>query len=79
MAARSTETVPSSGATGWLIAPDDPAAWAAAMIRAIDLGPGKRGEMGLTGIYRTRQLSRVDAMCAAPLAAYERVLETWHA
>ena len=69
-----TETVV-DGVTGWLIAPDDPAAWAAAMIRATDLGPGKRGEMGQAGMNRTRQLYRVDAMCAATLAAYERVLE----
>jgi len=45
------------------------------MVRAIDLGPGKRTEMGQVGMNRTRQLYRVDAMCAATLAAYERVLE----
>ena len=63
------------GVTGWLAAPEDAPAWAAAMTRAIDLGPGKRGEMGQSGMNRTRQLYRVDAMCAATLAAYERVLE----
>ena len=36
--------------------------------------PGKRAEMGATGMNRTRQLYRVDAMCDATLAAYERVL-----
>ena len=69
-----TETVV-DGTTGWLVAPQDPAAWATAMTRAIDLGPGKRGEMGQTGMNRTRQLYRVDAMCAATLAAYEQVLQ----
>jgi glycosyltransferase involved in cell wall biosynthesis len=68
------ETV-SDGTSGWLVAPGDAAAWAAAMIRAADLGPGKRLEMGQMGMNRTRQLYRVDAMCAATLAAYERVLE----
>jgi len=68
-----TETV-SDGVSGWLIAPGDAEAWAQAMARAIDLGPGKRGEMGQAGMNRTHQLYRVDAMCAATLAAYERVL-----
>jgi glycosyltransferase involved in cell wall biosynthesis len=69
-----TETV-ADGVTGWLVPPGDAAAWAAAMVRAIDLGPGRRAEMGQAGMNRTRQLYRVDAMCAATLAAYERVLE----
>lgn len=69
-----TETVVDR-ASGWLIAQGDPDAWAAAMARAIDLGPGKRTEMGQVGMNRARQLYRVDAMCAATLAAYERVLE----
>ena len=63
------------GVTGWLVKPEDAQAWATAMTRAIDLGPGKRGEMGQSGMNRTRQLYRVDAMCAATLAAYERVVE----
>ena len=68
-----TETVV-DGVTGWLVPPEQPQAWAAAMAKAIDLGPGRRGEMGQTGMNRTRQLYRVDVMCAATLAAYERVL-----
>jgi glycosyltransferase involved in cell wall biosynthesis len=63
------------GVTGWLVEPGDAGAWAAAMARAIDVGPGRRLEMGQSGMNRTRQLYRVDAMCAATLAAYERVLE----
>lgn len=68
------ETV-ADGVSGWLVTPGDAPAWAAAMIKAMDLGPGKRGEMGQHGMNRTRQLYRVDAMCAATLAAYEQVLE----
>jgi glycosyltransferase involved in cell wall biosynthesis len=68
-----TETV-SDGATGWLVPPGEPTAWAAAMLRAIDAGAGRRSEMGQAGMNRTRQLYRVDAMCDATLAAYERVL-----
>jgi glycosyltransferase involved in cell wall biosynthesis len=68
-----TETV-LDGSTGWLVAPEDPAAWAQAMTRAIEAGPGRRTEMGHTGMNRTRQLYRVDVMCDATLAAYERVL-----
>jgi glycosyltransferase involved in cell wall biosynthesis len=63
------------GVTGWLVAPGDADAWAAAMGKAIDLGPGRRAEMGQTGMNRARQLYRVDAMCRATLDAYERVLE----
>jgi glycosyltransferase involved in cell wall biosynthesis len=68
-----TETVV-DGVTGWLVPPEQPDAWAAAMTRAIDLGPGRRSEMGQSGVNRTRQLYRVDVMCAATLAAYERVM-----
>jgi glycosyltransferase involved in cell wall biosynthesis len=61
--------------TGWLIEPGDAEAWAAAMAEVIEIGPGKRAEMGQAGMNRARQLYRVDAMCAATLSAYERVLE----
>jgi glycosyltransferase involved in cell wall biosynthesis len=63
------------GVTGWLAAPGDPQAWADAMLRAMDLGPGLRLEMGQAGLKRARQLYRVEAMCDATLAAYARVLE----
>ena len=70
-----TETVADGDdAAGWS-PPGDAPAWAAAMARAIDLGPGRAAEMGQAGMNRARQLYRVDAMCAATLAAYERVLE----
>jgi glycosyltransferase involved in cell wall biosynthesis len=63
------------GITGWLVEPGDPDAWAAAMAHAIEIGPGKRSEMGQAGMNRARQLYRVEAMCEATLSAYERVLE----
>ena len=63
------------GVTGWLVPAEDPPAWAAAMSRAIEAGHGRRTEMGQAGQNRARQLYRVDAMCEATLAAYERVLE----
>jgi glycosyltransferase involved in cell wall biosynthesis len=68
------ETV-ADGTSGWLVPPGDAQAWGGAMTRAIDLGPGRRLEMGQVGMNRTRQLYRVDAMCAATLAAYEQVLK----
>ena len=67
------ETV-ADGVSGWLVPPGEPDAWAAAMLHAIDIGPERRGEMGQSGMTRVRQLYRVDAMCAATLAAYARVL-----
>ena len=69
-----TETI-LDGKTGWLVPVEDPEAWAAAMGRAVDLGPEARGAMGELGRTRARQLYSADAMCAATLAAYERVLE----
>jgi glycosyltransferase involved in cell wall biosynthesis len=63
------------GVTGWLVPPDDAFAWAAAMTRAVETGSGQRVEMGHAGQNRVRKLYRVDAMCEATLAAYERVLK----
>jgi glycosyltransferase involved in cell wall biosynthesis len=63
------------GQTGWLAEPGEPASWAAAMVRAMDLGHGKRAEMGQAAMSRVRRLYRNDAMCEATLAVYERVLE----
>lgn len=69
-----TETI-LDGTTGWLAPVDDAGAWAAAMGRAIDLGLGKRQEMGDVGRNRVRQLYSAEAMCAQTLAAYGKVLE----
>jgi glycosyltransferase involved in cell wall biosynthesis len=63
------------GVTGWLVPPGDAEAWAAALARAIDVGPAGRARMGEAAMARARSLYRVDAMCEATLKAYERVLE----
>ena len=69
-----TETI-LDGVTGWLTEVEDAGAWADALARAIDLGPARRLEMGDIGRKRARQLYSAEAMCAATLAAYEKVLE----
>ena len=69
-----TETV-LPGKTGWLVKVGDADAWAQAMAKAIDVGPEKRATMGAQAAKRARQLYSNDAMCAATLAAYERVLK----
>ena len=69
-----TETVV-HGETGWLAKPNDSAAWVGALTRALDAGPGRLSAMGQAGANRATRLYSVDAMCAATLAAYERVLE----
>jgi glycosyltransferase involved in cell wall biosynthesis len=69
-----TETVV-SGETGWLVKNDDPDAWAAAIARVLDAGPGRLAAMGQTAANRARRLYSVDAMCDATLAAYRQVIE----
>jgi glycosyltransferase involved in cell wall biosynthesis len=69
-----TETVV-HGETGWLTPVDDAQAWFEAMAAAIEVGPKARTGMGRAGQARARRLYSVDAMTAATLAAYERVLE----
>lgn len=64
-----------SGQTGWLVAPGDPRAWAAALRTAIETPLERRDEMGALGQARSRRLYSVDAMCAATLDVYRRVLE----
>jgi glycosyltransferase involved in cell wall biosynthesis len=63
------------GETGWLVAPGDPDAWAAALKQAIETPPERRAAMGLAGQARSRRLYSVDTMCAATLDVYRRVLE----
>ena len=63
------------GETGWLVAPGDPDAWAAALATARDAGASKRQLMGQTARARARRLYSVDAMCEATLRVYARVLE----
>ena len=70
----SLETVV-EGETGWLAPPGDVEAWAAALAKAIDVGPQGRARIGAAAMARSRRLYRAEAMCEATLAAYERVLE----
>jgi glycosyltransferase involved in cell wall biosynthesis len=63
------------GETGWLVKPGDPTAWADALQEAIALGPEARARMGAAAAERARRLYSVQAMCAATLAVYARVLE----
>ncbi|MFN3520644.1 MAG: glycosyltransferase family 4 protein [Phenylobacterium sp.] len=69
-----TETIV-EGKTGWLVPADDVEAWSRAIARALDAGPGALASMGAVAANRARQLYSADAMCAATLAAYERVLD----
>jgi glycosyltransferase involved in cell wall biosynthesis len=68
------ETV-ADGETGWLVAPGDPQAWAEALARAIALTPAQRAAIGEAGAERARRLYSVEAMCAATLDVYAKVLE----
>ena len=63
------------GETGWLVRPGDASAWAGALQAAIALGPEERSRMGRRAAERARRLYSVQAMCAATLAVYARVLE----
>lgn len=67
------ETV-ADGETGWRVAPGDVPAWADALARALDAGPDRWAAMGRAGQARARALYSVEAMQAATLEAYRRVL-----
>ncbi len=63
------------GETGWLVAPGDAEAWAAALSAAIDAGPKRRAAMGKAGAARARRLYSLEAMCEATLAVYARLVQ----
>lgn len=65
-----------NGQTGWLAAPGDADAWAAALGVALEAGVGRRGSMGELGRARARKLYSVEAMCEATLEVYAQVIET---
>jgi len=69
-----TETIVNNE-TGWLVAPGDPEAWAAALARLLETGAARLTAMGQAAANRARRLYSVDTMCEATLAAYARVLE----
>jgi glycosyltransferase involved in cell wall biosynthesis len=62
------------GETGWRVAPGDADAWAAALAAALAAGPDRWAAMGRAGQARVRTLYSVEAMQAATLEAYRRVL-----
>lgn len=62
------------GETGWLVAPGDAEAWAAALLEAVEIGASGRQSMGQAARLRARRLYSVDAMCEATLKVYARVL-----
>ena len=69
-----TETV-LNGKTGWLVEPGDPEAWARALGKAVRMTPRKRLEMGEAARQRATGLYSVEAMAAATLAVYARLLD----
>lgn len=68
-----TETVV-EGVTGWRAPPGDEDAWAEVLREALDVGPGRRAEMGKAGMERVRRMYSARAMTTATLAAYARAL-----
>ena len=63
------------GETGWLVSPGDADAWAAAIARAAAQTPAERAAMGAAAMERARLLYSVDAMCAATLKVYARLMQ----
>jgi glycosyltransferase involved in cell wall biosynthesis len=61
--------------TGWLVEASNPDALAAALARAVDVGPDARAAMGAKGRERALKLYAVETMTDARLAAYRRILE----
>ena len=69
------ETV-AEGETGWRVAPGDAEAWAGALSRALSLYPAQRAAMGAAARARASRLYSAEAMGAATLAVYARLMET---
>jgi glycosyltransferase involved in cell wall biosynthesis len=63
------------GETGWKLPVGDSAAWAVGLAAAAETSVSKRKAMGKAAMLRARRLYSVDAMCAATLAVYARLLE----
>lgn len=68
-----TETV-LDGQTGWLVEPGSADAWTRALGDAIAAGPELRAEMGAAGRIRATALYSLEAMAAATLQVYARLL-----
>ena len=67
------ETV-EEGVTGWRVAPGDADAWAAALGRMLDTPAEARAAMGAAGRARVQRLYSLEAMTAATLGVYARLL-----
>ena len=62
------------GGTGLLLAPGDIEAWQAGLAKLLALSPKDRAKMGATGRERAVRLFGVEAMTAATLAVYGRLV-----
>jgi glycosyltransferase involved in cell wall biosynthesis len=62
------------GETGWLVAPGDPEAWAAAIGRAAATPAAERARMGAAAMERARRLYSVETMSGSTLTVYRQVL-----
>lgn len=63
------------GVTGWLVPPRDPAALAAAIGRALAMDPATLARMGALARSRVAERCSLEAMTAATLDVYRRVLQ----
>jgi len=63
------------GETGWLFAPDDPAALAAALGEALSLPEDPRANLAHRAMARVREHFGLGKMCDATLSVYAEVLE----
>jgi len=63
------------GETGWRLAVGDAEAWSRGLRAALETGAERRQAMGLAGAARAKKLYSVEAMCAATMAVYARILE----
>ncbi len=63
------------GETGWRLAVGEAEAWARGLTAALETGAERRQAMGLAGAARAKKLYSVEAMCAATMAVYARILE----
>ena len=63
------------GETGWRLAVGDAEAWARGLQTALETTPDRRLAMGQAGAARAKKLYSVEAMCAATMAVYARILE----
>lgn len=68
--------VPAEGRTGWLVAPDDAEALAAAMAAALKLPPDMRAALGVRARAHVMQSFSLEAMQAKTLSVYDELLGT---